>query len=85
MTTYTLPTSSAIGTTLYYNGDLVWWNGVAWIPVVTGSTQLNETTAEVLEEEATLITDESRISVLEERVTFLEEEIDALKNLLQTP
>lgn len=85
MTTYTLPASATIGTTLYFGGDLVWWNGVEWAPIVTGSTQLNETTAEVLAEEATLVTDESRISVLEERVTFLEEEIDALKNLLQTP
>jgi peptidoglycan hydrolase CwlO-like protein len=84
MTTYVLPANSEIGTTLYYNGDLVWWNGIQWIPVVTGSTKLNEVASEVIADEAILVSDESRISSLEDRVTFLETQVDALKEAIDT-
>jgi uncharacterized protein YceH (UPF0502 family) len=84
MTTYTLPTSAPIGTPLYFNGDIVWFNGAEWVPVVMGTVKLNNLGNEVIADEAKEQTDiatvESMISGLQAEVYALQTEVSELSS-----
>jgi hypothetical protein len=82
MTTYTLPVTAEIGDVLYYDGDLVWYNGVAWAPVVIGATKLNDLAVEVTQDEGLLVNDAATINSLQAQIDDLSEEVEALKSAL---
>lgn len=89
MTNYALPTDEPIGTVLYWNGDIVWYNGVAWQPIVTGSTKLNETAAEIVADEAVEKADVAALqaeidAIAAPDVAALQAEVAALKAIINT-